>query len=91
MFSDVYLSFLQNIGSNNFTRLHSSLFTHKTSKERHRMHAQYADTSVLQTLCVDSALRLELCKERRTNFACSIVSLVIYLLLTKITRDYAQK
>ena len=59
------------------------------------MHTPYADTGVLQTLCVDSALRLELtkdtCNQRRTNFACSIVSRDICLQLTKNTRDFAQK
>ena len=49
-------------GSNNFTRLYSSLFTHKTYKERYRTHTPYADTSVLQTLCVESALGLALTK-----------------------------
>ena len=43
-------------GSNNFIRLYSSRFTHKTSQERYRTHTPYADTSVLQTLCVESAL-----------------------------------
>ena len=37
---------------------YSSLFMHKTSKERYRTHTSNADTGVLQTLCVDSALRL---------------------------------
>ena len=71
----------------------SSLFTHKTSKERHKTHTPYAGTAVLQTLCVDSALRLELtkgtCNQRRKYFACSIVSRDICLQLTKITRDFA--
>ena len=71
------------------------VFTHKTSQERHRTHTPYADTSELQTLWVDSALRLELtkgaCNQKRTNIACSIVSLDICLLLTKVKRNYAQK
>ena len=71
--SDVYFRFLQNIGSNNFTRLFSSLLTHKTHKEMHITHTPYANTSVL------SALRLELtkrtCNQIRTNFAYSIVRL----------------
>ena len=32
------------------------------SKERYRTHTPYADTSVLQIVCVDSVLRLELTK-----------------------------
>ena len=61
-------------------------------KDTERIHHMLIQ---VQTLCVDSALRLKLTKgtynQRRTNFACSIVSLDICLLLTKITRDYAQK
>ena len=68
---------------NNFTRHYSSLFTHETSKERHSTHTPYADTSALQILWVDSALRLELtkgtCIQRRTYFPCSIVCLDICL------------
>ena len=52
------LRFLQTFGLSNITRLNSSLFTHKMSKERHRTHTPYADTSVLYTLCVDNALML---------------------------------
>ena len=70
---------------------------HKTSKAIHKTHTPYADISVLQTLCIDSALRLELkngtCNQGRTNFACSIVSwdTCPCLLLTNITRDFTQK
>ena len=39
-----------------FYKIPSSHFTPKTSKERHSMHTQYADTDVLQTLCADSTL-----------------------------------
>ena len=81
--------------SSHFTRIYSSLVTHKTSRERHRTHTPHADTSVLQTLCVNSALRLELtkgtCNQRRTNFACNIVSLDICVEPTKNTRDFAQE
>ena len=42
----------QNIGSTNFTRLYSSLCSHTTSRERHKMHTPYSDTGVLQTCCV---------------------------------------
>ena len=62
--------------------------------ERHRTHTPYADTGILQTICVASALRLELtkgaCNHNRTNFACSIVSKGICLQLTKFTGDFAK-
>ena len=92
LFSGVYFSFLQNknIGFNNFTRPYSSLLTHKNPRKS--TERIYADTSLLQTICTDRALRLELtkgtCNRRRTNFARSIVSLDICLKLTKITRDF---
>ena len=35
---------------------------HKTSKERCRLHTPYAETDVLQTFCIESALRLEVAK-----------------------------
>ena len=57
VFSAVFFSFLQKIGSNNCTSLCSSLFTHKLSKESHRTHTPYADTDALQNLCVDSVFR----------------------------------
>ena len=41
-----YFSFLQNIDSNNFTRLYSSLSTHETSKEGHSTHTPYVDTNI---------------------------------------------
>ena len=78
-----FFSFLQKICSNNFTKLYSSLFTNKTSKESCRMHTPYADTDVLQNLCLDSVFRSGLtkgaCNQDRKNFACSIVSLDIRL------------
>ena len=45
-----------------FIRMYSSHFMHRTSKERHKTYTTYADTGVLQTICVESALRLELKK-----------------------------
>ena len=60
----------------------------------HRSRTPYADTSVLQTFCVDNALSLELikgtCNQRRTNIACTTVSLDTCLLLTNIARDFAK-
>ena len=78
-----FFSFLQNIGLNNFTKLCSSVCTHKTSKEIHRMHTPYADTDVLQNLCVYSVYRSGFtkgtCNQERSHFACSITSLDICL------------
>ena len=51
-------------------------------------HTPYT-VRVMQILCIDRAWSFELtkrtCNQRRTNFACSIVSLYICLLLTKIS------
>ena len=60
---------------------YSLLLTHETSEERQKMHTPYADTDVLQTLCVDSVFRSGLtnvtCNLGRTKCACCIVSLDI--------------
>ena len=45
-FQMLTLALTKNIGSNNLIRIYS----HKISKEKHRMHTPYADTDVLQTL-----------------------------------------
>ena len=77
-------------------RIYSSYFTLKTTRKgTERMHHHDADTDVLQTLCEDSALRSGLtkgsCNWRRTHSSCSILSLDISLLLTKVLSNFTQK
>ena len=90
MFTSVFCKMLVQIILQDSNRYSSSI-----KPPRHKTHTPYADTSVLQTLCVDRALSLELtngtCNQRRTNVAYSIVSLATCLLLTKIARDFGQK
>ena len=87
-----FFSFLQNIGSNNFTRLYSSLvFTHKTSHESQKTHTPYAGTEILQTLCVGCVLRSGLtkdtCNPGRTNFACNIVHVHVSLYTVQVKKN----
>ena len=79
----VFRCFLQLSAKYWVKQFYKTVFLTSHSKEWQKLHTPYADTDVLQTLCVDRVLRSGLkngiCNQGRTNFASSIVSLDIFL------------
>ena len=47
----------QNIGSNTFIRIYSSHFSQENQGKAQRTHTPYADSDVLQNVCINSAFR----------------------------------